>query len=126
MQKGPYVLLFMLLMVAVVSFQGCYYDTEEELYPQVQVCDTSQVTYSLSVRPVLDQNCMNCHSQAVQQGNIVLETYADVQGVAATGALLGAIRHDPGFTPMPQGGGKLNDCVILQIEKWIQSGSPNN
>jgi len=115
--------------MSVITISGCYYDVEEDLYPDNgggTGCDTSAVTYALKVKPIIDQNCMNCHSQASQQGNVVLETHPDIVTYANSGQLLGAIKHQPGFSPMPQGGAKLNDCNILIIEKWVQSGSPNN
>ncbi len=110
----------------LISLQGCYYDVEEELYPDSVICDTSAVTYSGDVKAVLDNNCNSCHSQLVAQGGIVLDNYTSVKSVAGNGVLLGAIRHDSGFSPMPQGASKLSDCIILKIEKWVADGSLNN
>jgi len=115
-----------MLMLTGTLLTGCYYDVEEELYPATVSCDTSNVTYSLTVKPIIDDNCIVCHSQASQQGSVVLETYNDIQVYASSGQLLGAIKHESGFSPMPQGGAKLSDCNILKIEKWVSSGIPNN
>ena len=123
--KSKVHLLVLILVTSVLS--GCYYDVEEELYPEsFNSCDTSNVTYSQTVRPILDLNCMSCHSQLSQQGGVVLETYSNVISYVNSGQLLGAIKHDPGFEPMPQGVAKLSDCNILKIEKWVQTGSPDN
>ena len=120
-------ILTILLMVSVTLLSGCYYDVEEELYPaNDNSCDTADVTYSLTVKPIINDNCIVCHSQASQQGSVVLETYNDIQVYASSGQLLGAIKHQPGYSPMPQGGAKLSDCNILKIEKWVLSGIPNN
>jgi hypothetical protein len=117
------------LMIFAISFalQGCYYDVEEELYPASDSnCDTSSVTYSQTVVPLLNNNCMSCHSQASAQGGIILEGYANVKTYADNGRLLGAVKWDAGFSPMPQGGNKLNNCAILQLETWVNAGAPEN
>ncbi len=118
----------MVLAFSMMGLTGCYYDVAEELYPAngTTGCDTAAVTYSLTVKPILDQNCMSCHSQALQQGGVVLETHAAVVNYVTSGELLGAINHVSGFSPMPQGGPKLNDCNILKIETWVQKGALNN
>jgi hypothetical protein len=118
---------FSIFILSSLFFTGCYYDVVEELYPvNGSACDTSGVTYSLTVKPILDQNCNGCHSQASQQGGVVLETHSDVLVYANSGQLLGSIKHSAGYAAMPQGGAKLSDCNILKIEKWIQDGSPDN
>jgi hypothetical protein len=61
MKRG---LLFLILVVSVLVISGCYYDVAEELYPSNgTTCDTSSVTYSLTVKPIIDQFCVSCHSQ---------------------------------------------------------------
>ena len=117
--------LLLIFIVGVMLFNGCYYDVEEDLYPGA-VCDTTNITYSLSVKPIINENCISCHSQAVQQGTVILETYADVLVYVNSGQLIGAITHAPGFAAMPQGAAKLDDCSILKIETWIGAGSPDN
>jgi Predicted membrane protein len=90
------------------------------------LCDTSSFTYSGAVKAITEQYCRGCHSSASPSGGVVLDTYAGVKTVADNGRLAGAINHRAGFKPMPQGGAKLSDCQIKQIEKWIASGAPDN
>lgn len=89
-------------------------------------CDTNRFTFNAGIQPLLTQHCRGCHSSSAPSGGIALDNYAGVQAVAADGRLLGAIRREPGFTPMPQGTLKLSDCKIRQVEKWIATGAPNN
>lgn len=89
-------------------------------------CDTSIFTYSQGVRPILDANCVGCHNASLQNGGVNLSTYDGVRTVALNGRILGAISHNPGYTPMPYQSAKLSDCKITQIRKWIQSGALNN
>lgn len=113
-------------IIFVASLQSCYYDNEEDLYPQPPPCDTSFITYSESIWPVINDNCTNCHSGSAPSGNIRLSNYDEIVDAANDGSLLGTIRHDAGWSPMPKGGAKLPDCDITKIEMWVADGSPDN
>ncbi len=89
-------------------------------------CDTTNVTYSVKIRSILDAKCVGCHNNTVASDGINLTNYTGVQTVALNGRLFGAVNHSPGFTAMPQGGAKLPDCEIAAIRIWIQDGAPNN
>lgn len=111
----------------LLTLCGCYNDKEELLYP-ASPCKTDSVTFSASVKPILDQNCAisGCHDAATASHNIVLDNVAGAQTVARGGRLLGAINHASGFFEMPKGQSKLDDCSIQKISKWVAEGSPNN
>lgn len=89
-------------------------------------CDTVNVSFAQTVWPVIQGSCFGCHSGASPQGGIILENYDDVVAVANSGLLLGTIKHQSGYSPMPQNGAQLSDCKISQIENWINDGTPNN
>lgn len=89
-------------------------------------CDSSNVTFSGSVKPILANKCGGCHGGAAPSGGINLSTHAGVQAKVADGRLWGAINHSTGFQPMPRGGAKLSDCELAQFRKWISAGAPNN
>jgi hypothetical protein len=90
------------------------------------LCDSNNYTFAASVKPVFDQNCRGCHNTASPSGGIALDSHAGVQAAVTGGRLLGAINHQPGYSPMPKGGGKLSTCQIRQIEKWVTAGAQNN
>ena len=117
-------------IIIIFAAYSCYYDNEEYLYPQPDTaCDTATVTYSTSVRSLLDNNCLSCHSNneaSLRGGNIKLENYADVKLRAGDGSLLGAISHESGYSPMPREAPKLDDCSISIIRIWVNAGSPDN
>jgi hypothetical protein len=120
-------IVFFIISFLTLTLSGCYYDIEEELYPNAAACDTSGVTYSGTVSVLLQNNgCIGCHSASSAQGNVVLATYNDVKSNALNGKLLGAIKHSNGYSPMPKGGNKMKECDIRKIEIWINSGTPNN
>lgn len=89
-------------------------------------CDTSTYTYSGALVPIINTHCKGCHNPSFISGGLDLTTYANVRSVALNGKLMGSVDHLPGFSAMPKGGNKLNDCKLTQIRKWIAAGSPNN
>jgi len=113
------------VLLSCLFINSCYYDNEEELYGDVE-CDTSNVTYTDDVLPVMEQNCYVCHAANVNQGGITLEGYDALKVYVDNGRLLGAINHDSGFSPMPQNAPKLPDCAISKIQAWVDDGAPNN
>ncbi len=104
---------------------GCYYDSEEDLYPNV-TCDTTNVKYSVDVKAIINNNCIGCHSAAANQGGIQLENHADVLKYATNGKLIGSIKHTSSYVAMPIGASKLSDCNIAKMEAWVNAGSLNN
>ena len=89
-------------------------------------CDTTNVTFSATVFPLLQANCVGCHSGSAPGGNIRLENYANVLAVAQNGKLLGSVNHSAGYKAMPFGGNKLPACNIDQIRIWVDGGAQNN
>jgi len=89
-------------------------------------CNPDAASFAADVYPTLQRSCIGCHNNTRQDGNVNLEGYANVQAYALNGKLLGTIRHEPGFAPMPPSGNPLNDCRIQQITNWINDGAPNN
>jgi hypothetical protein len=89
-------------------------------------CDSSQFKYGANIAPLLSTYCLGCHSGATPSGGINLSTYTGVRTVAISGRLVGAVSHAPGYSPMPKNAGKLSDCQIAQIRKWVNAGSLNN
>ncbi|UOQ98545.1 cytochrome c [Hymenobacter sp. 5317J-9] len=94
-------------------------------------CDVPRenVTYAKVISPIFDANCRECHGSTVYPVKGGGNNFGDYQALSSyfsPSKLLGCIRHDPGFDPMPQGRQKLSDCDIQRIEAWIAAGKPNN
>ena len=112
------------IAILVLATAGCYYDIEEELYPGG--CQIGMVTYTETVVPILERECYTCHDALSQNGGINLEGYDNVLIQVENGRLLGAIRHEAGFSPMPDGRPKIDACSIGKIEKWVDEGALDN
>ena len=116
------------LFIGSIFLSGCYYDTKENLYPTIDnTCnDTINVTYSLKIAPILTSYCNSCHTSSNPSGNVVLDNYNGVKAQVDNGKLLSSITHTGTASPMPKGGGKLDDCKIAAFTKWINAQAPNN
>ena len=89
-------------------------------------CDSTQFKFGANILPIFKNHCTGCHSGVDPASGIDLTTYANVLPSALNGLLYGVVAHLPGYNPMPKGLGKLSDCEIAQIRKWVQAGSQNN
>lgn len=87
-------------------------------------CDSTNVTYTISIAPITQAWCTGCHGGSKPANGMSLETYDDVVACANSGRLMGAIRHEPGYSGMPQGGEMLSQCEINLFQKWINTGKP--
>ena len=113
------------LAVFLFFFVSCYYDNEEALYPTLNnTCDTTNVTYSATIAPILNNNCTGCHGGSIPSGGILLTNFANVQTVASSGLLMNALKGN-GVPLMPLSG-SLSSCNITQFQIWIRNGMLNN
>ncbi len=115
-----------LMAFGSILFAGCYYDNKEELYPRIVPCDTNAVTFKGTISPLMNSYCTNCHgTKAVSLGaGIDLRSYEGAK--AKADRIYGALNQDPGYNPMPKNTGKLDDCKLNQVKKWIDAGAQNN
>jgi hypothetical protein len=91
-----------------------------------QPCDTTNVTFSGNVWPIVTTWCTGCHSGTDPQGGLRLENYDQVAAIANNGKFYGAVAHLPGYVPMPFESPKLSDCSLATIRLWIEGGALNN
>ena len=120
--------ILFLLITGLIA--GCYYDNEEALYPKIDKgCDTTGITFSKSILPILQTNCYGCHS-AGENANlgkgINLEDFAVLKQRVGTGELYASVVQDQSVLPMPKDGAKLDTCSITKIKIWIDKGALNN
>lgn len=89
-------------------------------------CDTTNVSYSLQIVPILQDNCYTCHKGPGASSGIDFSNYEAFKGWAQSGYVIGDLTASPGFTPMPYGLPSLSSCQINTILAWIHQGTPNN
>jgi hypothetical protein len=114
------------LIIFVIIFASCYYDNEEALYPVYSnTCDTTNVTFSVTITSILNNSCLSCHSNAraaALGNNIPLENYGDV--VAKITNVIGSIKHTGKYSQMPKNSGSLKPCSITQFDIWVRKEMP--
>jgi len=88
-------------------------------------CDTVNFAYSTRIKKTIDNWCVNCHNANNAGGGYDLSSYSGTVTTIKSGRFLGSIKHEAGYISMPQGAGKIEQCEIDAIEKWIKNGYPN-
>ena len=119
------VIKLVIVLFFCLGFSSCYYDVEEELYQTIE-CSTADMSYQIDILPILESNCFQCHDAASNFGGINLEGFDQLKIYVNNNQLLGVIKHETGFSPMPKNAAKLLDCEIEKIEAWITSGALDN
>jgi len=118
------------LFVAFLCFGCLACSSDSEPVPEKDfLCDTDSVTYSGTIVPILEANCYTCHdanNASTFADGILLEGYENLMVQVNKGRLLGALKHQPGFTAMPRNLPQLPDSTICKIEVWIAAGALDN
>jgi len=89
-------------------------------------CDTTEVSYSTLIVPLIYDHCQDCHFGEQPLGGVHLDSYEGVKKVVDTGRFYGALAWQTGYERMPQGGEQVSACDLAKIKAWIDSGAPNN
>lgn len=110
--------------VFVIYFSGCVKRNAVELGGGG--CDTTNVSYSMQIVPILQDNCYACHQGPGASSGVDFSTYGAFKGWAESGYVAGNITGAPGYKPMPYGLPPLSSCQINTILAWIHQGTLNN
>jgi hypothetical protein len=126
--KSNIVTFSYLSLIFLLFFYSCKKDSADVMFPDNGNCETINMKFSTDIKPILDNSCAfaGCHSTDTKAAGYAYQTHEEVLLSVNNGLLLGAIKHQSGFSAMPKGGSKLSNCQISKIESWINSGAPNN
>jgi len=124
------------IFMCFLSICSCSYNKAAPIPESASCRDSAAFSYSLYIQPIIRTNCYSCHSTSITQttGALDLENYnsfnnflkLDFRGDHVFGSMFyNCILQTNGALPMPPSG-KLTDCEIKKIKKWIDSGAPNN
>lgn len=113
------------LLGSILFLTGCYYDNEQELYPNTSnnnQTDTGTVSYVATIQPLMATNCAtpSCHAAGAQAPD--LSTY---QGVFNARDRVNARAVNLNPTPMPPSGA-MSQQNRNALSKWIAAGALNN
>lgn len=113
-----------LLFSSIVVF-SCSKEKAEEPTPTTP---SATVLFATEVLPIFQQSCGTggtCHGSSSAADGKVYETHAGASAVPDA-ITLGAIKHQSGFSPMPQNLSQLSSDKIAKIEAWINGGKKND
>ncbi|HLZ89975.1 MAG TPA: hypothetical protein VKQ52_22135 [Puia sp.] len=127
MMNRKFLLVTLLVSGVVLYLAGCSKESEDKL-AGTTTCDTTSVSYSLQIVPILQNNCYACHGQGntAGSGGINLSTYTALKVYAGNGYLVGNVTHAPGYIGMPYGLPALPSCEQNTIVAWVHQGALNN
>jgi hypothetical protein len=128
MKKTYLFLLGLSVFSLTITFQSCYYDNEEYLYPNSSgTCDETVFTYTGKVKNLMDTYCASsgCHNATTHAAGFYLDTYDNVKTSAQDPLFMCSMRRDSGCSPMPKAQAKLSDCNLTIIQKWMDNNYPN-
>ncbi|MCX6224098.1 MAG: hypothetical protein NTV01_05025, partial [Bacteroidia bacterium] len=108
--------------LVVILIASCYHDNEEFLYPKLdQGCDTTLITFSKSILPILQTNCYGCHSASENANSgkgINLEDFSLLKQRVISGEFYASIVQNSTLVQMPKDGAVLATCSLNKIKIW--------
>ena len=87
-------------------------------------CDTTNVTYTACIQPLVQNYCGGCHNSTSTGGGILLNTYDNVKSSVQFGNLLCSIQWTNSCKRMPQNSGQLTSCNIRKFIIWKNNNYP--
>jgi hypothetical protein len=115
--------LFLTAFALLSVLSGCYYDNAEELYGTTP-CDASAVTWTVDIQPMLQANCVSCHSGASPSGGKDLSTYANVK--TYLGGAVSRMNKPLGDPLIMPPSGPLSTCSLTKLDAWVAAGALEN
>mgnify|MGYP000191580367 CR=1 FL=1 len=87
--------------------------------PNTSAHSTSEITYESTVKYIIDNNCLGCHSGRKPSAGLKLDSYDKVKNQIVNGDLLKRINSKQ--NPMPKRG-LMSKNQRLAIEEWARKG----
>ncbi len=88
---------------------------DEDIIPQ----DGNDVTYSGTIKKIMDNKCLNCHSDPTKNGApMPLTTFEHTKEAVENRDLIGRVENGS----MPSSGSKLTAVQIKAIKDWETGG----
>lgn len=110
------------LAITTFFLISCTNDSESDL---INYSSIKNITYTKTIKPIITEHCISCHSQPPQNGApMSLLTYDNLKDAVVNRGLIDRISSfDSGFS-MPFGGPRLPQSKIDQIKAWRNAEFP--
>jgi uncharacterized membrane protein len=116
--------IILISILASIFIVGCYYDNEEELYPNSQPAPNDTTTQAASwtadVKPIMDSRCATNGCHVSGQQSPALQTYDQV----FNNRVRVQVRACQQKTMPPSA--PLSNTDVNKLNSWINAGAPNN
>jgi hypothetical protein len=114
-------LLQITLLGLAMFLIGCTSASEDDLIDATPIPEV--LTYIENVKPIIDNNCIVCHSNPPQNGApMPLVNYENVKEAVENRNLIGRISSEDPLFLMPLGGPRLPQNLIDIIIQWNEDG----
>lgn len=84
-------------------------------------CVAQSISYLKDIQPLVQVNCVGCHSGGSAGGGVDLSSYAGVKAAGASGKLYQSVSQGGASVPMPPSG-RLSSCDVKKIKSWVDAG----
>ena len=105
-------------LIGVIFLTGCYYDKEEQLYPNSanNTDCNAPLTYTSGIKTILDLNCAfsGCHATGAVSPDLTNYTSVTANAIKITSRAI-TIKD----MPRPAG---MSACNITKLDNWIKGG----
>jgi hypothetical protein len=88
-------------------------------------CDTTNITFSKTVLPILEANCVGCHSGPSATAGVDLSSFTGLKRVVSSNRFPNVLTGTSGAPQMPPGS-RLSACDISRIQAWVRKGANND
>jgi hypothetical protein len=112
-----------LSIYAISMHSSCYKDNKASMYPSSATCDTTTVTWTSDIQPLVNNSCATsgCHD-ASGAGGYALNNYAGVKTMVDNQRFITVMVNGT----MPRGGATMDACSINKVRAWINRGALQN
>ena len=111
-----------LVITSVVLFISCENSSEIDLIEQPPL--TENINYTEHIKPIIDANCVACHSNpAINGASSPMTNYNQVKTTFENTDALNRMNRQSGESGfMPLGGVRLPQASIDLVEQWMNEG----
>lgn len=112
-------LLSTIIFLNIIVISSCYYDKEEQLYPNSVDTDCNKpLTYTNGIKTLIDANCASTGCHVTGGTSPDLSNFTSVTA-NVTKIIARAITQKN--MPAPSG---MSTCNITKLDNWIKAGMP--
>lgn len=112
-----------ILILTFLFISSCTYNTFE-----IEACDDKTISFSKNVFPIIEENCINCHTSNCNSGGLIFNDYNSI--VRNIESILYVIQLDEteylSMPPTWANFSKMNQNNINQLNIWYEEGLCNN